>query len=112
VVESTSDATPSPASTPIKVDGLSHKLSPTAAAGNADRHPAWCDRSRCTADRSTQAHGYRSGVGGEHRSAGVSLNLTAAGWPVPPHAVAWLSEAKLALVLSNNFAPSSCLKQQ
>jgi hypothetical protein len=64
----------------------------TPAADTAE-HPTWCDRSRCTADPSTQANGYRSGVGGEHRSADVRLNLRAGNWPIPPAAVAWLSEA-------------------
>jgi hypothetical protein len=55
-------------------------------------HPAWCDRSRCTADPSTQANGFRFG-GGQHRSDDLPLNLRACMWPVPPHAVAFLSEA-------------------
>ncbi|WP_432839019.1 hypothetical protein [Dactylosporangium sp. CA-092794] len=56
-------------------------------------HPAWCDRTRCTADPASQANGYRSGVGGQHRSADLPLNLRAGMWPIPPHAVAFLSEA-------------------
>lgn len=35
--------------------------------GRADRHPAWCDRSRCTADPASQANGYRPAIGGEHK---------------------------------------------
>jgi hypothetical protein len=57
------------------------------------QHPAWCDPSRCTADPSTQAGGYRSGVGGEHRSADVPLNIGAGSWPVPPTGVAFLTES-------------------
>lgn len=61
--------------------------------GRADRHPAWCDRSRCTADPASQANGYRSGVGGEHRSAPVALNLTTGQWLPVRDGTAWLSEA-------------------
>ncbi|MBO3741611.1 hypothetical protein J5X75_29300 [Actinoplanes sp. NEAU-H7] len=57
------------------------------------QHPAWCDPSRCTADPSTQADGYRSGVGSEHRSADVPLNIGAGSWPIPPTGVAFLTEA-------------------
>jgi hypothetical protein len=46
----------------------------------AATHPAWCDRVRCTADLASQAAGYRAGVGGEHRSAQVPLDLTCAMW--------------------------------
>lgn len=56
-------------------------------------HPAWCDRSRCTADPASQANGYRSGVGGEHRSAPVPLGLTAAQWLPARDGTAWLTEA-------------------
>ncbi|MEV6926734.1 hypothetical protein AB0M46_19825 [Dactylosporangium sp. NPDC051485] len=56
-------------------------------------HPAWCDHTRCTADPATQASGYRSGIGGEHRSADLPLNLRAGMWPIPPRAVAFLTEA-------------------
>jgi len=59
--------------------------------GRTDRHPAWCDRSRCTADPASQAGGYRPD-GGEHRSATVPLNLTTAMLPVRD-GTAWLSEA-------------------
>lgn len=63
------------------------------STGRADQHPAWCDRSRCTANPSGQANGYRSGLGGEHRSAPVPLDLTCAMW-LPGHAgEAWLTEA-------------------
>jgi hypothetical protein len=51
----------------------------------ATTHPAWCDRTRCTADPASQAAGYRPGVGGEHRSAPVPLDLTCA-FPVPARA--------------------------
>jgi hypothetical protein len=57
-----------------------------------DRHPAWCDRSRCTADPASQAGGYRPDTGGEHRSAPIPLNLTTAMLPVRD-GTAWLSEA-------------------
>jgi hypothetical protein len=60
----------------------------TAVAG----HPAWCDPERCTADPASQAHGYRSGVGGEHRSVPITLNLTTAMLPVWD-GLAWLSVA-------------------
>ncbi len=59
----------------------------------AQTHPVWCDHTRCTADPASQAHGYRPGVGGEHRSTPVPLNLTTAmGLPVRD-GTAWLSEA-------------------
>ncbi|QOC95410.1 hypothetical protein [Micromonospora craniellae] len=61
--------------------------------GHADRHPAWCDRSRCTADPTSQAGGYRPGAGGEHRSAPIPLNLTTAVWLPARDGTAWLSEA-------------------
>ncbi|MEV6931698.1 hypothetical protein AB0M46_45405 [Dactylosporangium sp. NPDC051485] len=57
------------------------------------QHPTWCDPTRCTADPATQAAGYQSSVGGEHRSADLQLNLRAGNWPIPPHAVASLSES-------------------
>ena len=57
------------------------------------RHPAWCDPSRCTANPASQADGYRSGVGGEHRSADVPLDVRMRLWPVPDHIGAFLSEA-------------------
>jgi hypothetical protein len=56
-------------------------------------HPAWCDRSQCTADSASQANGYNPRAGGQHRSADLPLNLRAGMWPIPPHAVAYLSEA-------------------
>ena len=59
----------------------------------ADQHPAWCDRTRCTADPASQAGGYRPGVGGEHRSAPVPLNLSTAMWLPVRDGTAWLSEA-------------------
>lgn len=59
----------------------------------ANRHPARCDRSRCTADPASQANGYRPGVGGEHRSAPVPLDLTCAMWLPSRAGEAWLTEA-------------------
>jgi len=56
-------------------------------------HPAWCDRTRCTADPASQVEGYRSGVGGQHCSADLALNLRAGLWPIPPSAVVWMTEA-------------------
>ena len=47
-----------------------HRPQPTPT-GRTDRHPAWCDRSRCTADPASQANGYRPGIGGEHMSAPI-----------------------------------------
>jgi hypothetical protein len=61
--------------------------------GRAAGHPAWCDRSRCTADPASQANGYRPDIGGEHRSAPVPLNLTTAMWLPVRDGTAWLSEA-------------------
>jgi hypothetical protein len=62
---------------------------PTAPA----RHPVWCDPTRCSADPASQAGGYRPGVGGEHRSAPIPLNLTTAQWLPGPDGTAWLTEA-------------------
>lgn len=59
----------------------------------ATRHPAWCDRSRCTADPASQANGYRPGAGGEHRSAPIPLTLTTATSLPVRDGTAWLSEA-------------------
>ena len=67
------------------------QLQPTQN-GRADRHPAWCDRTRCTADPASQAGGYLPDAGGEHRSAPIPLNLTTAMLPVRD-GTAWLSEA-------------------
>ena len=61
--------------------------------GPATRHPAWCDRTRCTADSASEAAGYRSHVGGEHGSAPVPLNLTMAMWLPVRDGTAWRSEA-------------------
>ena len=61
--------------------------------GRAARHPGWCDPTRCTADPASQANGYRSGVGGEHRSAPISLDLTTAFWLPVRDGTAWLTEA-------------------
>lgn len=63
------------------------------STGRADQHPGWCDRSRCTANPASQANGYWPGVGGEHRSAPVLLDLNSA-FPLPePTGEAYLSEA-------------------
>ncbi|MDG4798831.1 hypothetical protein [Micromonospora sp. WMMD1082] len=56
-------------------------------------HPAWCDRAGCTANPASQANGYRAGVGGEHRSAPLRLDLSCA-FPLPkPAGEAYLTEA-------------------
>ncbi len=56
-------------------------------------HPAWCDRTRCTANPARQANGHRPGEGGQHRSAPVRLDLTCA-FPLPANAgEAYLTEA-------------------
>ncbi|MBO3737987.1 hypothetical protein [Actinoplanes flavus] len=68
-------------------------LSPTAKTAPDQQHPAWCDPSRCTAEPSTQADGYRSGVGGEHRSADLPLAVRPAVWPTPDRIEAFLTEA-------------------
>jgi len=59
----------------------------------AEPHPVWCDPTRCTAHPASQADGYRSGVGGEHRSAPIPLNLATAIWLPVRNGTAWLSEA-------------------
>ena len=63
-----------------------------AQSSRVDRHPAWCDRTRCTADPASQANGYAPGVGGEHRSAPIPLDLTTTMLPIR-EGTAWLSEA-------------------
>jgi hypothetical protein len=56
-------------------------------------HPAWCDRTRCTADPASQANGYRPSIGGQHRSAPLRLDLASA-FPLPkPTGEAYLTEA-------------------
>jgi hypothetical protein len=60
--------------------------------GATDRHPAWCDRTRCTADPASQAEGFRPGAGGEHRSAPVFLNLSTALWLPVRDGTAWLTQ--------------------
>ena len=64
-----------------------------AQTGHAFRHPPWCDSTRCTADPASQTDRYRSGIGGEHRSAPVPVRLTSAVLPPVPDGTAWLSEA-------------------
>lgn len=61
--------------------------------GRADDHPAWCDPTRCTADPASQIGGYRSDLGGEHRSAPVPVRLTSAVLLPVRDGTAWLSEA-------------------
>ncbi|ROO59585.1 hypothetical protein EDC02_1385 [Micromonospora sp. Llam0] len=56
-------------------------------------HPAWCDRSRCTADPASQTDGYRPGVGGAHRSAPIRLDLTTAIALAPQVGEAYLTQA-------------------
>jgi hypothetical protein len=56
-------------------------------------HPTWCDPNRCAADAASQAHGFRSGVGGEHRSVPIPLVLATAMWLPARKGTAWLSEA-------------------
>ncbi len=69
---------------------LSPQAQPTPI-GLADRHPAWCDPNRCTADPASQTGGYRPDAG-EHRSAPVPPNLTTATLSVHDGA-AWPSQA-------------------
>lgn len=56
-------------------------------------HPAWCDPTRCTADPATQTDGYRSDLGGEHRSAPVPVSLAGAFLLPVRDGTAWLSAA-------------------
>jgi hypothetical protein len=63
-----------------------------AQSSRVDWHPAWCDRTRCTADPASQANGYAPSVGGEHQSTPIPLNLTTTMLPVRD-GTAWLSEA-------------------
>jgi len=66
---------------------------PPSAPPGAPPHPVWCHPTRCIADPASQAHGYRSGVGGEHRSVPVPLDLATALWLPVRDGTAWLSEA-------------------
>jgi hypothetical protein len=61
--------------------------------GRTDDHPAWCDPTRCTADPARQTDGYRSDLGGEHRSVPVPVRLTSAVLLPVRDGTAWLSEA-------------------
>jgi hypothetical protein len=70
-----------------------HEIRSVTKTRCAATHPAWCDRSRCTADPASQAAGYRPGAGGEHRSAPVPLDLTCAMWLPGRHGEAWLTQA-------------------
>lgn len=65
----------------------------TAMPADAIDHPAWCEQSRCTADPSTQTASYHPNLGGQHCSADLPLNQRPGNRPIPPHAVAWLSQA-------------------
>ncbi len=65
----------------------------TTPRPGAQPHPVWCDPTRCTADPTSQAHGYRGGVGAEHRSVPVPLDLTTALWLPVRDGTAWLSQA-------------------
>ena len=61
--------------------------------GRTDRHPPWCDPTRCTATPDSQTGRYRADAGGEHLSAPVPVNLTTA-VPLPVRdGTAWLSQA-------------------
>jgi hypothetical protein len=71
---------------------LSLQPQPTQT-GRADRHPAWCDPTRCTANPASQTSGYRPDVGGEHQSAPVPVKLTTAVLLPVRDGTAWLSEA-------------------
>ena len=64
-----------------------------AQTGRSDDHPAWCDPIRCTADPASQTDGYRSDLGGEHRSAPVPVRLTAAVLLPVRDGTAWLTSA-------------------
>jgi hypothetical protein len=61
--------------------------------GRADRHQAWCDPTRCTAQPASQTGGYRPDVGGKHQSAPVPVRLTTAVLLPVRDGTAWLSEA-------------------
>lgn len=52
-------------------------------------HPSWCDPSLCTADPTAVS----IGLGGQHRSAAVSLNLLTAMWLPTRTGTAYLTEA-------------------
>jgi hypothetical protein len=75
------------------VNENSKEIFGTASVAPGQRHPAWCDRALCTANAASQAEGYRSEVGGQHRSADVPLDIRPRVWPVPDRIVAFLSEA-------------------
>jgi hypothetical protein len=61
--------------------------------GRTDDHPAWCDPTQCTTDPASQTNGYRSGRGGEHRSAPVPVRLTSAVLLPVRDGTAWLTSA-------------------
>ncbi len=71
----------------------SQEVFTTAETAPDQQHPGWCDPSRCTANPASQTDGYRSGVGGEHRSADLPVDVPIRLWPVPDSIVAFLSEA-------------------
>ena len=60
--------------------------------GRTDRHPAWCDPTRCTANPTRQTGASRLDIGGEHQSAPMPARLTTAVLPVRD-GTAWLSQA-------------------
>jgi hypothetical protein len=61
--------------------------------GRTDRHPPWCDLTRCTANPDSQTGRYRADAGGDHLSAPVSVNLTTAVLLAVRDGTAWLSQA-------------------
>lgn len=61
--------------------------------GRTEEHPMWCDPTRCTADPASQADGFRSDLGGEHRSAPVPVRLTSAVLLPVRDGTAWLTSA-------------------
>ena len=58
-----------------------------------DRHPAWCDSTRCAADKAGQTDGDRPGIGGEHQSSPIPVNLATAVLLSVRDGTAWLSQA-------------------
>jgi hypothetical protein len=61
--------------------------------GRTDRHPAWCDATRCAANPARQTGGYRPDVGGKHQSAPMPVRLTTAVLLPVRDGTAWLSQA-------------------
>lgn len=75
--------------------------------GRTDDYPAWCDPTRCTVDPARQTDGYRSDLGGEHRSAPVPVRLTSAVLLPVRDGTAWLSEADVRASGRDDAAPSA-----